>query len=138
MKLGRRVAIGTGAALALAAGGTGVAVALSNGADDGAGKPVPAAAAAQAKAAALKVTGGGTVTALEIDGEHGATYEVEVTTPTGRSVDVRLDGAFALVGQPEPNGDGAERGNANEHGDQAGASDPADQPGGAEHGEQAD
>jgi NAD(P)-dependent dehydrogenase (short-subunit alcohol dehydrogenase family) len=104
MKLQRRVAIGAGAALALAAGGTGVAVAVSNG-DDGAGKPVPAAAAAQAKAAALKVTGGGTVTALELDGEHGATYEVEVTTPAGGSVDVRLDDRFVLVGQPEPNGD---------------------------------
>lgn len=109
MKLHRKLVVGTGAALALAAGGTGVAVAVSNSGDDGSGKPVPAAAAAHAKAAALKVTGGGTVTALELDGEHGATYEVELTKPDGRSVDVRLDASFALVGQPEPNGDACEQ-----------------------------
>jgi uncharacterized membrane protein YkoI len=109
VKLHRRLAVGAGAALALAAGGTGVAVAVSNGGDDGSGKPVPAAAAAQAKTAALKVTGGGTVTALEVDNEHGATYEVELTKPDGRSVDVRLDERFALVGQPEPNGDTGEQ-----------------------------
>ncbi|HEX7292548.1 MAG TPA: PepSY domain-containing protein [Conexibacter sp.] len=111
MKLHRKLIVGAGAALALAAGGTGVAVAVSNGGDDdGGGKPVPAAAAAQAKAAALKVTGGGTVTALERDGENGATYEVELTKPDGRSVDVRLDASFALVGQPEPNGDAGDNG----------------------------
>jgi uncharacterized membrane protein YkoI len=109
MKLHRKLVVGTGAALALAAGGTGVAVAVSNGGEQEGGQPVPAAAAAQAKAAALKVTGGGTVTALERDGEHGATYEVELTKPDGRSVDVRLDDAFALVGQPEPNGDTGEQ-----------------------------
>ena len=109
MKLHRKLVVSVGAGLALAAGGTGVAVAVSNGGDDGGGKPVPAAAAAQAQAAALKVTGGGTVTALELDNEHGATYEVELTKPDGRSVDVRLDDAFALVGQPEPNGDAGEQ-----------------------------
>jgi len=118
MKLHRKLIVGAGAALALAAGGPGVAVAVSNGGDDGSGKPVPAAASAQAKAAALKVTGGGSVTALELDNEQGATYEVEVTKPDGGSVDVRLDDGFVLVGQPEPNGDRAERGDDGDHGAQ--------------------
>lgn len=117
MKLHRKLLVGTGAALALAAGGTGVAVAVSGGGEQESGKPVPAAAAAQAKTAALKDTGGGTVTALERDSENGATYEVEVTTPAGRSVDVRLDDAFALVGQPEPNGDAGEQADGPEHGE---------------------
>jgi hypothetical protein len=48
----------------------------------------------RAKAAALAVTGGGTVNATERDSEDGATYEVEVTRPDGKTVDVRLNGNF--------------------------------------------
>lgn len=106
MKLTRKLMIGVGAAAALAAGGTGVAVAVGNGSPGSRSEsehdsaPVSTGVAAQAKAAALKATGGGTVTEVERDVEHGATYDVEVKLPDGRSVDVRLDRAFALVGKP--------------------------------------
>ena len=105
MGIPRKTLIGVGAALAVAAGGTGVAVAVSGSGDGGRdgddGPPVPAATATKAKDAALKISGGGTVTDVERDSEHGATYEVEIAKPDGRSVDVRLDDAFKLVGQPE-------------------------------------
>ncbi|ADB48727.1 PepSY domain-containing protein [Conexibacter woesei] len=105
MRIPRKTLIGVGAAVALAAGGTGVALAVSGGGDDGRdgndGAPVPAATATKAKDAALKVTRGGTVTDFERDDERGATYEVEIAKPDGSSVDVRLDEAFKLVGQPE-------------------------------------
>lgn len=119
MKISRRVLIVAGAGMALAAGGTGVALATGNGggSEENDGAPVAATQAAQAKAAALKVTGGGRVTALERDNEHGATYEVEVTTPSGGSVDVRLDGRFALVGRPEANNDAKDKGERQDKGD---------------------
>jgi hypothetical protein len=47
--------------------------------------------------AALQATGGGTANAVERDGENGATWEVEVTTPDGGTVDVRLDDAYRVV-----------------------------------------
>lgn len=50
-----------------------------------------------AKTAALKVTNGGTVNAVERDGEKGATWEVEVTRPDGTTVDVRLGVHYELV-----------------------------------------
>jgi hypothetical protein len=50
----------------------------------------------RAAKAALAATGGGTVTGSERDGENGATYEVEVTKPSGQ-VDVRLDDRFQVV-----------------------------------------
>lgn len=137
MKISRRVLIGAGAGIVLAAGGTGVALATGN---SGGGEqnepqsaPVPAAQAAQAKAAALKITGGGTVTALESDNEKGASYEVEVKQADGRSVDVRLDSAFALVGRPEANNDANEHGEHQDKGD--GDGETADDNGAADRGD---
>ncbi len=54
-------------------------------------------AADRATAAALKITAGGTANAVERDSEHGATYEVEVTKPNGKTVDVYLDASYNLV-----------------------------------------
>ncbi len=47
--------------------------------------------------AALEATGGGTANAVEHDNEGGATWEVEVETPDGNVVDVRLDESFTVV-----------------------------------------
>jgi hypothetical protein len=51
----------------------------------------------RARGAALRATGGGTPTAVERDGEHGGTWEVEVSRPDGSVVDVRLDENYHLV-----------------------------------------
>ena len=48
-------------------------------------------------AAALAFTGGGSANSVERDGENGATWEVEVNTPDGQQVDVRLDQDLGLV-----------------------------------------
>lgn len=53
--------------------------------------------AEDATAAALAATGGGTANSVERDSENGATYEVEVSTPAGETVDVRLDEAYEVV-----------------------------------------
>ena|ERR1044072_1430562 len=88
--------------LTAAAAGVLVAAALGGAAivqasgDDSEGKAT-GAQAGQAKAAALKVTSGGTVNAVERDGEKGATWEVEVTRRDGKSVDVRRGAAYELV-----------------------------------------
>jgi hypothetical protein len=69
-------------------------------------------AADHAKAAALAITGGGKANAVERDSEQGATYEVEVTKPNGKTVDVRLDASYNLVtvdGDSEQN-DGGDAG----------------------------
>jgi hypothetical protein len=98
--------IATLAALALG----GVAIAGSQGVgplgDDEASLSGPAAD--RATAAALKITGGGKANAVERDSEHGATYEVEVTKPNGKTVDVYLDASYNLVsvdGDSEENDD---------------------------------
>jgi hypothetical protein len=75
------------------AGGT---IAFANGGDSEGGVSGPQAD--RAIEAALEITGGGTANAVELDREGGATWEVEVTTPAGNVVDVRLDESFALVG----------------------------------------
>ena len=64
--------------------------------DDGEGT-VTGPQAERATAAALAETGGGTANAVERDSENGATWEVEVTTPEGKTVDVRLDENFQVV-----------------------------------------
>jgi len=56
-----------------------------------------------ATAAALEHTGGGRVTETEAGDEEGA-YEVEVTLPDGRQVDVHLDEHFAVL-DTAPDGD---------------------------------
>lgn len=86
----KRVLIGaTGVVLA---GGT---VAAASGMDDGVSVTGPAAE--RATAAALDATGGGRANSVELDSENGATWEVEVTKPDGRTVDVRLDDSFRIV-----------------------------------------
>jgi hypothetical protein len=84
-----------GAAALLAAGAAGTTAAIASG-DDGEGT-VTGPQAERAAAAALEETGGGTANAVEKDSENGATWEVEVTTPAGKTVDVRLDENFHVV-----------------------------------------
>jgi hypothetical protein len=80
---------------ALALGG--VAIAGSTGVFDDGDAQLTGPSADRAKAAALKITGGGQVNAVERDSEDGATYEVEVTRPDGKTVDVRLDASYNRV-----------------------------------------
>jgi len=87
--------IATVAAGVVAAGvGGGVAIAGAAGEDD---TPITGAARAKAEAAALAHTGGGRVTETEV-GDEESYYEVEVTLPDGRTVDVQLDEGFRVVG----------------------------------------
>jgi hypothetical protein len=87
--LGVLVAVGVVVAIA------GGAIALAGGRDSEEGITGPQAD--RAIRAALAATGGGTANAVEWDGENGATWEVEVSTPGGNTVDVRLDDQFRLV-----------------------------------------
>ncbi len=94
---------------ALALGGA--AIAGSSGVFDDGDAQLTGPSADRAKAAALRITGGGKANAVERDSEDGATYEVEVTRPDGKTVDVRLDGSFNRVtveGDSEED-DGAEQ-----------------------------
>ena len=84
-----------GVVAALAAGGVGIAQAVGGGEEDDASLTGPQAD--RAKAAALSITEGGTANSVERDSENGATWEVEVTKPDGKTVDVRLDEAYRLV-----------------------------------------
>lgn len=59
-------------------------------------QPITGTALARASEAALAETGGGRVTETEV-GDEDAYYEVEVTLPDGREVDVHLDRSFAVV-----------------------------------------
>ena len=83
-------------AAALAIAGGGAAIALGTGEDDSA-EQVSGAGADKATAAALEITGGGEANSVELDSENGATWEVEVTTPDGTTVDVRLDEDYGEV-----------------------------------------
>ena len=47
--------------------------------------------------AALEATGGGTANAVEHDTENGGFWEVEVKTPDGAIVDVRLNQDYSLL-----------------------------------------
>jgi hypothetical protein len=78
------VALAAGAGTALATGGDEQGTVTGRGADS-------------ATAAALKITAGGTANSVERDTENGATWEVEVTKPSGETVDVRLDENYELV-----------------------------------------
>lgn len=64
--------------------------------DDGAGKPITGAALDRASAVALDHTGGGRVSDTEFQDEEGY-YEVEVTLPDGRQVDVHLGRDFRVL-----------------------------------------
>ena len=110
----RLIMIVTGIAAVAALGG--VAIAGSQGVgplgDDEASLSGPAAD--RAKAAALEITGGGSANEVERDSEQGATYEVEVTKPNGKTVEVYLDASYNLVsvdGDSEEN----ESGESEEH-----------------------
>jgi uncharacterized membrane protein YkoI len=94
MQRTRKLVVISAATAALAAGGAGTAIAL--GGDDG-DRQATGAEADRASAAALAITDGGTANAVERDGENGATWEVEVTKPDGKTVEVRLDDRFKLV-----------------------------------------
>ena len=94
MTVKRRYLIVSGAVLALGAGGAGAAVAVGGGDDNG--RPT-GPGADRATSAALAITGGGHANSVERDSENGATWEVEVRKPDGKTVDVRLDQAYRLV-----------------------------------------
>lgn len=88
-----RLLIGTAALVAAVAAGGTAAVAAN---DDG-DRTVTGAQADRATSAALLATHGGTANSVERDSENGATWEVEVTKPDGRTVDVRLDESYQVV-----------------------------------------
>jgi len=90
----RKYLILGGAALTLAAGGVGAATAIGGGEESE--QSATGAGAERATAAALAITGG-TANSVERDSENGATWEVEVTKPDGKTVDVRLDERYGLV-----------------------------------------
>ncbi len=79
----------------IAAGGTGAAIAVGTD-DDASERPIEGDALRQAEQAALAETGGGTVTATEVEDEESY-YEVEVTLEDGSQVDVQLDQNFQVV-----------------------------------------
>jgi uncharacterized membrane protein YkoI len=83
------------AAVALAAAVTGTGAAIASG-DDG-DTVVTGPQADAATAAALRATDGGKANSVERDSENGATWEVEVTKPNGKTVDVRLDENYKVV-----------------------------------------
>ena len=83
-------ALATAAVLALG----GATWAIAGGGDDEGNATGPEAN--RAKAAAIAHVGG-TANAVERDDEKGATWEVEVTKPSGDSVDVRLDANYRVV-----------------------------------------
>lgn len=96
MKLTRSYLIAGGAALVLAAGGVGAAVAIGGSGDD-ADEQATGAGADRARQAALELFPGSRANSVERDSENGATWEVEVTRPDGKTVDVRLDRGYGLV-----------------------------------------
>ena len=96
------------AVVAFGIGGTALARASTD-----SDQPITGPALDQASAAALAHTGGGRVTDTEI-GDEESYYEVEVTMPDGRQIDVQLDQSFVVVGS-----------SADEQPDDAGADDGA-------------
>jgi uncharacterized membrane protein YkoI len=99
MQRTRKLIVVAAATTVLAAAGAGTAIAVSGGSDrgDDGDRQATGAGADRAREAALAITGGGTANAVERDGENGATWEVEVTKPDGKTVDVRLDDVYKLV-----------------------------------------
>jgi hypothetical protein len=85
------LAAGLGVIAAVAVGG----VAAASAGDSDAAFTGPEAD--RATAAALDATHGGRANSVERDSENGATWEVEVTTEDGRTVDVRLDESYGVV-----------------------------------------
>jgi uncharacterized membrane protein YkoI len=81
-------------AVAAAAAITGGAIAVASNDSDA---NVTGPQAERATAAALEATHGGTANSVELDGENGAKWEVEITKTDGTTVDVRLDEAYKVV-----------------------------------------
>ncbi len=90
----KRAGLAIGAIVATAALGGG-AVAYAAGGDSD--RNVTGARADRAIEAGLDATNGGTANSVELDGENGATWEVEVTRTDGSTVDVRLDQNYSLI-----------------------------------------
>jgi hypothetical protein len=88
----RWVIAGIGSIVIIA--GVGSVVATANSDSEGG---VTGREADRAIHAALEATGGGTANAVERDSENGAYWEVEVSTPDGRVVDVRLSRDYSVV-----------------------------------------
>ena len=86
----------TAGAIVLTAAATGTGIALAAGANEN-DVPITGDALDRASAAALSHTGGGRVSGTEV-GDEESYYEVEVTLPDGRQVDVQLDEDFTVVG----------------------------------------
>jgi uncharacterized membrane protein YkoI len=99
----KRIAMVIAGAAVLTAGTVGAARAMS-GDDNAQERPIPAADLEQAERAALAETGGGKVTATEINDEESK-YEVEVTLEGGTQVDVQLDEDFDVVGSASDGAD---------------------------------
>lgn len=91
--LRKRLIVGVTAVAAV--GLAGGAVAYATGSDSEGRLTGPRAG--RAIHAALDATGGGTANGVELDGENGATWEVEVARSDGSVVDVRLDDNFKVV-----------------------------------------
>jgi uncharacterized membrane protein YkoI len=120
----RKGLMGLAAIAAFALGGSAVANAVSNsnGNDatrsSGSGqrtdeKALTGDTAAKVKEAALATTGGGTVEAVETDGDGNAAYEAHVVKSDGTRVTVYVDENFDVVGTEEgrgPGGPGRARG----------------------------
>jgi hypothetical protein len=90
----KRIIIAFGAATLLAGMGGAAAAAGGQSSPD---RPISGADLDRASAAALAVTGAGRVTETEV-GDEESHYEVEVTLPDGRQIDVQLDENFVVVG----------------------------------------
>jgi hypothetical protein len=91
----------------LAVGGAAIAGATGGG-DDGSGTPITGSALDRASRVALEQTGGGRVSATEVQDEEGY-YEVEVTRGDGSQVDVHLDRSFNVIDKSaDGKGDGSD------------------------------
>jgi hypothetical protein len=112
MKRRTRWALAVAAGLLVAGIGGGVAYATAGGDTD---TPITGGALEKAEAAALAHTGGGTVTETEA-GDEESRYEVEVSMPDGREIDVQLDNDFKVVGSSteteDDTGDAGDTGDA--------------------------
>jgi len=77
------------AGLVVAGSLAGGGAALATGGED---LQAQGAKADRARSAAVRYLGSGRAGSVELDGEHGATYDVEVHAPDGSVMDVWLDG----------------------------------------------
>ncbi len=92
----RTAALAAGGAVVAAVALGGAAVAANGGGGEG-DENVTGVQADRAKAAALDATHGGRVDEVEREDENGAVWKVEVATPNGDTVEVRLDGSYHVV-----------------------------------------